>query len=55
MAKREPMLDNKGNIIDDGINREMLLCSSENEALVDFFLTSIKERIHGRSWKIWKV
>ena len=54
LAKREPMIDAKGVVIDDGVNRPMTLCSSENEAVVNYFLKSIKSRIHGKSWKIWK-
>ena len=58
LAKREPIYDtSKGNVgamIDDGKNHPISLCSAENEKIADFFLKSIKERIHGKSWKIWK-
>lgn len=58
-AKREPIIGTskgfEGQVIDDGVNRPISLCSSDNEELVDAFHASITSRIHGKSWKIWKV
>lgn len=55
LAKREPWINPKtGEIIDDGINRDIVLCKSNNKELCDFFYKSIKSRIHGKSWKIWQ-
>jgi hypothetical protein len=54
LAKRTPWIDAKGNVIDDGVNHKMVLCSSDNEKMVDFFMKSVKDRVHGKSWKIWK-
>lgn len=55
LAKRTPVFDYKtGEMIDDGVNKQIILCSSEHEDIVDFFFKSIKSRIHGKSWKIWK-
>lgn len=54
-AKREPMIDHRTkDIIDDGINRQMILCRTDNKELSDFFYKSIRARIHGKSWKIWQ-
>lgn len=58
LAKREPIYDTSkpviGQMIDDGKNNTIPLCTTENEKIADFFLKSIKERVHGKSWKIWK-
>jgi len=54
LAKREPWIDKNGVTIDDGINRKMVLCESDDEKMVDFFMQSVKDRVHGKSWKIWK-
>lgn len=58
LAKREPIIGTakgfEGQVIDDGVNRPISLCSSDNEQVVDAFLASIRERIHGKSWKTWK-
>lgn len=53
-AKRAPWSDAKGNVIDDGINRTISLCSNVPEEMADFFLANMKQQYHGKAWKIWK-
>lgn len=52
-AKREVWIKD-GVVIDDGINRQISLCSKVSEDFADFFLVNMKKQYHGKSWKIWK-
>lgn len=55
LAKRDQWVSSKtGEVIDDGVNREITLCTSDNQEVTDHFYNSITARIHGKSWKIWK-
>lgn len=56
LAKREPFIHYKtGEVIDDGINRDIILMQNDDKKVVDFFVERLKERIHHRSWKIWVI
>ena len=52
-AKREPWIDDKGEIIDDGINRPISLYSNAPEEIAEFFMSNLKAQYHGKSWKFW--
>jgi hypothetical protein len=56
-AKRDPIRDTSksvvGPLIDDGTNHPISLCTTDSKNVAEFFLKSIKERVHGKSWKIW--
>lgn len=52
----DPIIDSKtGEVIWDGVHREISLMSSDVEHLVDFFIENFRNTFSGHKWKITKL
>jgi hypothetical protein len=52
-TSRDPIIDAKGVIVDDGQNLPILLSGSDDERSAKFFLRGVKENVKPHQWKIW--
>ncbi len=53
LQKREPITDTKGNVVDDGTNRVVLLGGSDDKRTAEFFYKNVKSNVKPHQWKIW--
>ena len=54
LIPREQFSDSKGNIIDDGANNPIVLCSSDNDKIIEYLYNSMITNTSDKVWKIWK-
>lgn len=53
LTKSEPIVDQKGNVLFDDVNRPILLGGSTNENAAKFFMNNVKKNTNGHRWRIW--
>ena len=53
LQKRDPIIDTKGEVIDDGTNNIILLGGSDEEKAAKMFMGGVKGNVKPHQWKIW--
>jgi hypothetical protein len=52
-ANREPTIDSKGVVIDDGISQDILLGGGSTKAIADAIETGVRANVPKGTWKFW--
>ena len=53
-GKRPPMVDPKsGEMVDDGTNCQISLCTTTHKDLATYFYKSLRAQYSGHIWKLW--